>query len=78
VTWIGYKDQWSGIAHVFVDGVEQSSVDTFASPAVPQAANYTVTNLARGLHTLTIQVTGTMDASSAEAWVWVDAFSVTP
>ncbi len=78
VTWIGYNDQYSGIAQVYVDGVEQGTVDTFAAAANPQAVNYSITGLTRGLHTLAIQVTGTKDASSTEAWVWVDAFNVTP
>ena len=78
VIWIGYRDQYSGIAKVYLDGVEQSIVDTFASAADPQSVNYTINGLTRGLHTLSIQVTGTKDAASAEAWVWVDAFNVIP
>jgi len=29
---IGYKDQWSGIANIFVDGVQKATVDLYASP----------------------------------------------
>jgi hypothetical protein len=32
--------------------------------------------LSPGAHTLMIVVTGTHDAASAGAWVWVDAFDV--
>ncbi len=56
----------------------RGTVDTYASAADPQAVNYTVTGLTRGLHTLSIGVTGTKNAASSEAWVWVDAFNVIP
>jgi uncharacterized protein (TIGR03437 family) len=37
---------------------------------------YSVTGLATGPHTLSIGVTGTHDAASADSWVWVNAFMV--
>jgi len=30
VDWIGYRDEWSGIAQVYVDGVLQASVDNLS------------------------------------------------
>jgi hypothetical protein len=78
VTWIGYRDQWSGIAQVFIDGVLQGSVDTYLNPSQAQTPTYTSPVLAQGTHTLTISVTGTQDSASAGSWVWVNAFSVTP
>jgi len=33
VRWIGYRDEWSGIANVYLDGQLKGTVDTFASPA---------------------------------------------
>jgi hypothetical protein len=76
VSWIGYRDEWSGIANVYVDGALKATVDTYASPGKAQAAVYSVSGLAAGNHTLTIAITGTKNASSASAWVWIDAFDV--
>ncbi len=77
VKWIGYSDQWSGIAQVYVDGKLLGTVDTYAASEQAQAVQYSVNNLSSGTHTLTISVTGQHDAASSGAWVWVDAFDVT-
>jgi hypothetical protein len=77
VTWIGYRDEWSGIATVLLDGAVQTTVDTYSTPARAQQPLFTIGGLEMGSHTLTIQVTGTKNPRSASAWVWVDAFSVT-
>jgi len=78
VKWIAYRDQWSGIARVYVDGVLTATVDTYASPAQGQAVLYTAAGLASGVHSLAIEVAGTHDAVSQGSWVWVDAFDITP
>jgi bacillopeptidase F len=78
VKWIGYRDQWSGKARVYVDGVLKATVDTYASAAQSQALLYTATGLASGAHTLAIEVAGTRSAASRANWVWVDAFEITP
>jgi hypothetical protein len=78
VSWIGYRDAWSGIANVFVDGVRKATVDTYSAADNAQATTYTVGGLARGTHIFTIQVTGTHSGASAGAWIWVDAFTVSP
>ncbi len=78
VRWIGARDAWSGIALVYVDGVFQAEVDTYAAQAETQAAIYTVRGLLPGAHRLTIQVTGRRNPAAAGAWVWVDAFEVSP
>src|SRR5438132_11623133 len=36
--WIGYKDPWSGIANVYVDGVLNTQVDTYSSSGQAQVA----------------------------------------
>jgi hypothetical protein len=74
VRWIGYKDAWSGIANVYLDGVLKAQVDGYSATDHAQAALYTITGLGSGLHTLTVEVTGTRNASSRGLWVWVDAF----
>jgi hypothetical protein len=78
VSWIGYRDQWSGIAQVYLDGVLQGTIDTYAASAQTQASVYTASGLIDGSHTLAIEVTGTHNAVSAGSWVWVDAFLVIP
>jgi Beta-propeller repeat len=77
VQWIGFADQWSGIANVFVDGVFKTEVDTFASPARAKTVLYSTTGLSPGNHTITIEVTGRRSEMSAQSWVWIDAFDVT-
>ncbi len=78
VSWIGYRDQWSGIAQVYIDGMLQSTIDTYSSPAVAKAVVYTASGLTRGSHTFAINVMGSHSAASAGDWVWVDGFNVTP
>jgi hypothetical protein len=74
--WIGYRDEWSGFARVFLDGVSRGIVDTYATPAEYQAVVYAEHDLADEIHTLVIEVTGTHNPSSGGAWIWVDAFEV--
>jgi hypothetical protein len=77
ITWIGYQDQWSGIAQVYVDGTLISlPVDTYASSQKVQSTVYSVSDLSPGAHTLMIVTTGAHDAASAGSWIWVDAFVV--
>jgi len=78
ISWIGYSDEWSGIAEVYVDGELQSTVDTYRSPAQSQASEYSVSGLVSGSHTLAIVVTGNRNPASAQSWIWVDAFRVQP
>ena len=78
VNWIGYRDEWSGIAKVTLDGVLIANVDTYAAPAQSQAVTYSLTNLAQQTHTLVIEVTGLKNGSAKGQWVWIDAFDVTP
>ena len=78
VSWIGYRDPWSGTARVFIDGVIQGTIDTYAASAQTQAAIYTASGLTEGIHTLVIEATGTHNAVSGGSWVWVDALIVTP
>lgn len=76
VTWVGYRDEWCGLADVFLDGVFQATIDTYAAAARPQAPLYSVSGLSEGRHTLTIEAKGTPGSGSSGSWVWVDAFLV--
>jgi uncharacterized protein (TIGR03437 family) len=76
ITWIGYRDEWSGFAQVLLDGALQATVDTYLTPSQAQTPTYSLTGLAPGTHVLSIVATGTHSAASAGSWVWVDAFQV--
>jgi hypothetical protein len=76
VKWIGYADEWSGIARVYIDGTFKGEIDTYASPARAQTVLYSIDGLAAGAHSLRIEATGRKRAASGGAWVWVDAFDV--
>jgi len=74
VRWIGYRDEWSGIANVYLDGVFKTTVDTFASPSQFQSVLFAQSGLTAGTHSLTIEATGT--TKSGGSWIWIDAFQV--
>jgi hypothetical protein len=76
-SWMGYQDEWSGIANVYVDGVLKGQVDTYASPSKSLQTLYSITGLTPGTHTLTIEATGTHNSSSGGSWIWVDGFKYT-
>ena len=76
VRWIGYRDEWSGRANVYLDGLLQATLDTFASPFQARAVIWEATGLPAAGHTLTIEVLGTHNGSSGGSWVWIDAFDV--
>ena len=76
ISWIAYRDEWSGIARVYLDGEMKTSIDTYLAPSQARAVLYNVGGLAPGTHSLIIEATGTRNASSKGSWVWVDAFDV--
>jgi hypothetical protein len=76
VQWIGFRDAWSGIAQVSVDGVLEGTIDTYSAEQQAQAVVYSISGLSNASHSLTIMVTGTHNPTASEAWVWVDAFDV--
>src|SRR5207237_7936614 len=45
VRWLGYRDRWSGIANVYLDGVLQRQVDTYSASAQAQAVVFSATGL---------------------------------
>jgi hypothetical protein len=76
ISWIGYRDEWSGLANVYVDGEAKTTVDDYRSPSETRAEIYRIGGLSAGRHSLTIEVTGTRNSSAKAAWIWVDAFDV--
>lgn len=76
IRWIGYQDQWSGIANIYVDGSKVAMVDMYVPSELIQSVAYDSGTLSPGAHTLTIEVTGNRNPSSGGSWIWVDAFDV--
>jgi hypothetical protein len=78
VSWLGYRDEWSGTARVSLDGVERAEIDTYTSPSQTQTVIYTLTGLSRGEHTLTIEPIARWNPKTAGRWIWIDAFETLP
>ena len=76
VTVLGYRDEWSGIARIYLDGTLKGDVDTYATPSLAKVPMYSVSGLPAGTHTVQVVVTGTKNATSGGKWVWIDAFDV--
>jgi hypothetical protein len=72
--WISYRDEWAGIARVYLDGELRGSVDTYAAPNDAQAAVFAVNALPPGAHVLEVEATGARNVLSGGSWIWVDAF----
>jgi hypothetical protein len=77
ITWNSYRDEWAGVARVFLDDVEKATVDNYQSPSA-RGVPYSVSGLPAGPHTLRIEVTGTHNLSAKGAWIWLDSFDVSP
>lgn len=78
VRWLGYHFDGGGIARVYIDGAFVGEVDQYSPVEILQGETFAATGLARGTHTLTIEVTGTKRPESTNTWVLVDAFDVVP
>jgi hypothetical protein len=77
ISWIGARGPQTGIADVFLDGSLVAEVDTYSPTEKIQAAVFSAGGLADASHTLTIEVTGRMNAASTSALIVADAFEVT-
>jgi hypothetical protein len=79
VSWIGFRGPQMGIASVVLDGtVVASSLDTYVPKDAPQEVVFTLSGLAPGNHTLTIQATGSKNPASTGTAIIVDAFDASP
>jgi hypothetical protein len=78
VKWIGYRNDATGIARVYVDDVLQAEVDTYSAAAEAQQTIYAISGLTPGRHKLVIDVAGSRNPSSTGNWIWVDAFEFVP
>jgi hypothetical protein len=59
-----------------VDGFQKASVDAYVPIDQPQSTGFDIGGLTPGVHSLTIEVTGTHNPLSGGSWIWVDAFDV--
>ena len=75
INWIGYSDQWNGIAWVYLDGA-LTVIDTYSANPEYQRTLFAVHGLSAGTHNLTIQVPHARGPDALGAWVWVDRFDV--
>jgi len=76
VRWIANRDEWSGMARIYIDGDLKTTVDTYLSPGKAQQVPYSIGDLSNGPHLLTIEATGTKNESAKGSWIWLDAFDV--
>jgi trimeric autotransporter adhesin len=76
IFWIAYRDEWSGMARVFLDGEEKTTIDLYRSPGAARVVPFSIDNLNFDRHTLRIEVTGTHDENAKGSWVWLDGFDV--
>jgi hypothetical protein len=75
--WFGCRDESSGIARVFLDGVLQATIDTYAAPGSCGQLIWSMSGIGLGNHTLGVEVTGTRNAASQASRVWVDKIEIT-
>ena len=76
IQWVAFRDPWSGIAKVYIDGSLVQTVDTYSATQQNQSVIFDSGALTTGTHTVSVQVTGTKNAQSGGAWVWLDSFVV--
>jgi hypothetical protein len=80
VKWISSKQDDSGIAEVFIDGVSQGTIDCYNPTPLWQQELFTKDSLSEAedvWHTIKIVCTGTKHASSSDYYIDSDAFEVT-
>ena len=78
VRWVGYRDAFSGIADVYIDGTLQSTVDTYSLVPTSEVIIFSASGLTAATHTLSIRVKGTHSLLALGSSVWVDAFDYKP
>jgi alpha-amylase len=76
VSWVAFRDEWSGVARVYIDGELKGHVDNYLSPSRERVVVYSIDGLPSGTHTMTIEATGTRNESSKGSWIWLDSFDI--
>jgi RHS repeat-associated protein len=75
--WITKKSASYGKANVTLDGAAPTTVDLYSATALYQQNVWNTGTLTQGPHTVTIEWTGTKNASATDDLVGIDAFDVT-
>jgi len=78
VRWVGYRDAFSGIADVYIDGTLQTTVDTYSLVPTSEVMIFSASGLTATTHTLSIHVKGTHSLLALGSSIWVDAFDFKP
>jgi len=78
VSWIGTQSPDQGIARVYLDGSYVGDADQFGEGREYMVTSYTIADLAHGVHTISIEVTGTKNPQSTGYRIQIDAFDVMP
>jgi len=76
VSWVAFRDEWSGVARVYIDGELKGHVDNYLSPSRERVVVYGIDGLPSGTHTMTIEATGTRNESAKGSWIWLDSFDI--
>ena len=76
VSWVSFRDEWSGVARVYIDGELKATIDNYLSPSRERVVPYSIDGLPSGTHTMTIEATGTRNENSKGAWIWLDSFDI--
>ena len=74
IRWIGKKDNNQGKADVFIDGIFQSTIDTYSSISQLQTICYEKTGLNKASHTMRVVVRNDKNTSSSGYVIKWDAF----
>ena len=75
IQWIGVADAYAGLSTVYLDGAK-TIVNSYSPVSHYQNVMYSATNLAPGLHTLSIEITHERAAGTDGSWVWIDGFNI--
>src|SRR4051812_30159676 len=75
IQWIGVADAFAGLPTVHLDGAK-TIVNSHSPVSHYQNVMYSATNLAPGVHTLSIEITHERAVGTDGSWVWIDGFNV--
>ncbi|HEB87257.1 MAG TPA: hypothetical protein ENI68_09635 [Gammaproteobacteria bacterium] len=76
VTWFGPKSDKYGMANVYLDGKPVGKVDQFSSEQKNVSPIFTIGELSKGAHTLTIEVIDEKNKNASGHYIAIDAFEV--
>lgn len=78
VKWFAAKANQLGIAKVYIDNVFKSNVDLYNATTQVKQMVYQNTGLNPGVHSITIEVSGTKNASSNGYYIDIDVLEIIP